>query len=304
MRARGTAISVVAATVWALSTARAQAQIQTYAPVDERPPLGIFPAPADALMDPRVLRSWGDGPARDFVATTVDVGFVYFRPRVALGYGKPFTSWVGVEGNPIVTNSELAVYGGVRLELPYFDLRAGPRFFRAFDHTYLPDQPSFTRLELDTGSGPVATATTYEVETDLSVPAGPGAVVGRGSLSYVTGVPEGDELFEETLHVIVRPPWIWRGRLGFPCSGSARTGGTPSGRSGRSSRGAHALRRVDLSCGPRSSGSSSPGRSSCEGASCSHGRVQPGHPRHRRRRLRGARRPLPVGVRMNAPSRA
>jgi hypothetical protein len=215
MRPRIRGASVAGAMAFVLAAGSARAQPLPSPSVDERPPLGILPVRDDALMDPRVLRSWGDGPARGFMSTTVDLGFVYFRPRVALGYGKPFTSWVGIEGNPIVTNSELAVYGGLRLELPYFDLRAGPRFFRAINHTYLPDQPSFTRLELDTSSGRVATATTYEVEMDLSLPLGPGAVVGRGSGSYVTGVPAGDDVFEETLHVIVRPPWLWRGRLGY-----------------------------------------------------------------------------------------
>ncbi len=182
----------------------------------EKPPLGLFPAPSeDALMDPRMVRSWGLAPVRSFVSTTVDVGFLYFRPRVALGYGKPFTSWIGIEANPIVTSGELALYGGLRLELPYFDLRLGPRFFRAFDHTYLDDQRSFTRLELETANGRQATATTYEAEIDLSVPLGPGNIVGRGSVSYVSGVPAGQDVFEETLHVIVRPPWVWRGRLGY-----------------------------------------------------------------------------------------
>jgi hypothetical protein len=182
----------------------------------EKPPLGLFPAPPeDALMDPRMVRSWGPAPVRSFVSTTVDVGFVYLRPRVALGYGKPFTSWVGIEANPIVTSAELAVYGGLRVELPYVDFRLGPRFFRAFDHTYLDNQPSFTRLELETANGRQATATTYEAEIDLSVPVGPGNIVGRGSVSYVTGVPAGQDVFEETLHVIVRPPWVWRGRLGY-----------------------------------------------------------------------------------------
>jgi hypothetical protein len=181
----------------------------------DKPPLGVLPTPEDALMDPRMARSWATLPARTFVSTTVDVGFVYLRPRAAFGWGKPFTSWVGIEANPIVTSGELAVYGGFRLELPFFSLHFGPRWFRAFDHTYLVDQPSFTRLELETSNGPSAVATTVEAEIDLSIPAGPGDIVGRGSISYVTGVPSGQDVFEETLHVIVRPPWVWRGRLGY-----------------------------------------------------------------------------------------
>ncbi len=184
-------------------------------PDPDRPPLGVFPTSEDALMDPRMARSWGVAPAREFVSTTIDVGFIYLRPRVALGYGKPFTSWVGIEANPIVTSAELAVYGGVRIELPFVSLRFGPRFARAFDHSYLPDQPTYTRLQLETNYGSAAMATTYEGEVDLSIPLGPGDVIGRGSISYVTGVPSGDELFEETLHVIVKPPWVWRGRFGY-----------------------------------------------------------------------------------------
>ncbi len=185
-------------------------------PDTEQPPLGVLPTTAeDKLMDPRMARSWGALPARTFVSTTVDLGFVYFRPRVALGYGKPFTSWFGVEANPIATSGELAAYAGLRLELPYFDFRLGPRFFYALSHTYLNRQQSYTRLELETSNGPQATAVTYEAEVDLSIPVGPGSIIGRGSLSYVTGVPNGQDVFEETLHVIVQPPWVWRGRLGY-----------------------------------------------------------------------------------------
>jgi hypothetical protein len=221
---RRQALALAAATTVLLAARGAQGQADPEAsspspPValarEERPPLAVLPTRDDALVDPLMSRSWGAEPERWFVSSTVDVGFVYFRPRAALGYGKPFTSWVGIEANPLVTSAQLAVYGGVRIELPFFAIRAGPRFFRAFDHTYLDDQPSFTRLELETNNGATATATTYETELDMSIPVGQGNIVGRGSLSYVTGVPDGQDVFEETLHVIVRPPWVWRGRLGY-----------------------------------------------------------------------------------------
>jgi hypothetical protein len=34
-------------------------------------------------------------------------------------------------------------------------------------------------------------------------------------MSYVTGVPGDQEVFEETLHVIVDPPLVWRARGGY-----------------------------------------------------------------------------------------
>jgi hypothetical protein len=44
---------------------------------------------------------------------------------------------------------------------------------------------------------------------------GPGDIVALGSLSYVTGVPAGQLVFEETLRVIVAPPLVWRARGGY-----------------------------------------------------------------------------------------
>ncbi len=182
---------------------------------DDRPPLGILPTPDDRLIDPRMARSWDALPPRFFVATTVDLGFVYARPRVSVGYGRPFTSWVGLDANPIVQSTGLGAYGGLRFEIPHVDLRLGPRYFSSFQHVYLAPADSYSRIDLETEGGTRAKTLTYEAELDLSLPLGPGTLLGRGSVSYVTGVPSGDEVFEETLHMIVKPPLVWRGRGGY-----------------------------------------------------------------------------------------
>ena len=181
----------------------------------DRPPLGLFPTPRDALIDPTMARDWAAFPSRLFVATTVDVGYVYARPRVTLGYGKPFTTFVGLDVNPIATNTGLGLYGGLRGAVPYLDLRVGARQFWAFSHTYLPPAESYQRIDLETRGDARARYLTWEAEMDASIPLGPGQVVLRGSASYVTGVPEGQYVFEETLHVIVAPPLVWRVRGGY-----------------------------------------------------------------------------------------
>jgi hypothetical protein len=182
---------------------------------DAQPPLGVLPVAPDALVDPRMARSWGTLPPRTFWATTVDIGFVYLRPRLSFGYGRPFTQWIGLDANPIAQTSGLGAYGGVRIEIPHFDLRVGPRYFSAFSHTYLPTQPSYSRLDIEGESGAKARELTLEAELDLSFGLGPGVLLLRGSGSYVTGVPKGESVFEETLHVMVEPPWVWRTRLGY-----------------------------------------------------------------------------------------
>jgi hypothetical protein len=182
---------------------------------DAQPPLGILPVAPDAWVDPRMARSWGTLPARRFWATTVDIGFVYLRPRLSFGYGRPFTEWIGLDANPIATTNGLGVYGGGRIEIPHLDFRLGPRYFSSFSHTYLPTQTSYSRLDIEGNSGSKARVLTLEAELDLSLNLGPGTVLLRGSGSYVTGVPKGESVFEETLHVMVDPPLVWRTRLAY-----------------------------------------------------------------------------------------
>ena len=171
--------------------------------------------PPDALIDARMRRSWNEGDTRFFLATTLDVGWTYLRPRASVGYGKPFGTWFGIDANPIVSGNGLGAYGGLRLALPRFDLRVGPRFVGAFNRNYLKPQRGYNRLDLDSTAGDPSRVLTFEAEFEASVPAGPGDIIGLGSVSYVTGVPKGELVFEETLRVIVDPPLVWRGRLGY-----------------------------------------------------------------------------------------
>lgn len=182
---------------------------------DPEPPLSLLPTPIDALIDPKMARSWGTLPARAFTATTVDFGVVYVRPRASFGYGRPFTQWVGVDVNALAQTSGLGAYGGFRLEIPHLDWRIGPRFFRPFSRTYLPPQASYERIELEREIDEPGQTLTWESELDLNFDLGPGRLLLRGSASYVTGVPEGRFVFEEALHIIVDPPLVWRTRIAY-----------------------------------------------------------------------------------------
>jgi hypothetical protein len=174
-----------------------------------------LPTPEDALIDPKMARSWGALPPRAFVATTVDLGFVYARPRVSFGYGRPFTQWVGLDANPIASTGYLGAYAGLRLEVPGFDLRVGSRYLSAFEYTYLPKRESYARIDLERSTGELSRPLTHEAEADVSFRLGPGRVLLRGSFSYVTNVPEDSNVYEQALRVIVDPPYVWRARAGY-----------------------------------------------------------------------------------------
>ena len=91
----------------------------------------------------------------------------------------------------------------------------GPRYFYSFNRYILPVQDNYSRLELETAGDKKAQTLTYEAELDVSIPVGPGNILARGSASYVTGPTDDEAVFEETLHVVVVPPFVWRGRLGY-----------------------------------------------------------------------------------------
>jgi len=182
--------------------------------LDPTPPLAFIPEP-DNFMDPRMRRSWDAGPSRAFVSTTVDIGWLYLRPRLSVGYGKPFTSWIGFDVNPTVQAEGFGGYGGVRLSFPYVDLRVGSRYFRAFQRGYLSPQPSYTRLDLESARGELSELITHEAELTLTIPAGPGDIQLIGSASIVGSVPAGKFVFEPTLRTIVDPPYVWRARVGY-----------------------------------------------------------------------------------------
>jgi hypothetical protein len=192
-------------------------------PLPAEPPPEAYATTPDELIDFSMRRSWNEGHTRAFAATTLDVGWVYLRPRLSLGYGKPFGTWVGIDMNPIVSNAGFGAYGGLRLALPRLDLRAGPRYFFSFNREFLDPRKSYNGLALDSTAGTPARILTYEAEVEASLPAGPGDFVALGSVSYVTNVPDRQLVFEETLRVIVAPPFVWRARGGYVFRfGSAR----------------------------------------------------------------------------------
>jgi hypothetical protein len=171
---------------------------------------------------------WENATPRVFAATTIDAGYLYLRPRVSVGYGRPFTLWAGLDANPIATATGLGAYGGVRVQLPWFDVRVGARGFLAFAHTFLAPAAHYSTVDLDTATGPIAKYVTLEAELSGGIPAGPGTLLSVLTASSVQGVPSGSFVYEETLRVITDPPAIYRVRFGYALrlgsEGAARVG--------------------------------------------------------------------------------
>lgn len=183
-------------------------------PVDvpELPPApSALPAP---VGEARVL-PWSLQPARWFVSSEIDTGFLYVRPRASTGYGRPHDLWVGLDANPILSSEGVAGYLGLRFDLPFVNLRVGGRYWYTFRRSFLVPEASYSVEDIELREGPPSRFLTWEAELTSTLPLGRGALLAEGALSYVTGVADDYYVYEETLRVVVDPPWVWRGRVGY-----------------------------------------------------------------------------------------
>lgn len=195
-----------------LVTAR-QARAQD-APAPQEPSLP-FPALAQGPEPVITPGHWKRERSRPFLSIRGDVGFLYFTPRVSVGYGEPFYRWAGLDVVPSVTPQSGGGYVGPRLQLDWFELRADARFVHAFGAQYLTPEPSFTIVNLDEFGGSTENYVDLEVEATAAIPAGPGSILASFMAESIQFVPKGVDIYEETLHVVAAPPQLYRARLGY-----------------------------------------------------------------------------------------
>ena len=158
---------------------------------------------------------WTLEPARPFMSVRADAGYLYLKPRVSFGYGKPFAYWGGFDVLPYVTPDAAGGYMGLRLQLDWFELRGGVRGVHSFEHEYLTQKPSYTIVDLQEYTDRPSNYIDFEFEAAASIPCGPGNIVALAGASYIELAPANPNVFDETLHVIVNPPAVYRQRLGY-----------------------------------------------------------------------------------------
>ncbi len=170
-------------------------------PIDPRSPAH----PAGALF-----RGWYPKPARWFVAARADVGFLFFRPRAAVGYGRPHQHWAGLDVVPIFSATQVGLYSGLRYRHPRFEIRTGGLFSRGLDRSYLDPADSFDQRDIEILGDDIAAYGASDSEVTLSLPIGSVLLGSETQVLYVVGVPEDKYVFVNAIGTIVAPPWALR----------------------------------------------------------------------------------------------
>ena len=180
--------------------------------IDSPTPSPPAPSGTDQAV---VARYWELGRTRPFLAGSVDAGFPYFRTRFAAGYGRPFWSWFGVEAYPALALGGVGPYVGAAAAVPGLTLRAGGRYFYPFSRALLTPRDRFKRTDIDLAEGPKGDYVAFEAEAAGTAPLFSGSVFGVLTGYRVSHVLPDYYLFEESLRVVMKPPYVWRARLGY-----------------------------------------------------------------------------------------
>lgn len=187
-------------------------------PADLPPPPGAQPGLTEGIEQSARRPFWVSGETRWFVSAVLEAGIVYLRPQIAVGYGKPHWQWVGIEGYSGVSITGGVEYAGLRASSRYVDFRAGARYNFSVNQDFLLPNVEYTREESELELGPQSRYVALEAEITGSVPAPGGAVFAVATGYAIVGTPPGFYLYEDSLHVIIDPPYLWRARLGYLAS--------------------------------------------------------------------------------------
>jgi hypothetical protein len=162
-----------------------------------------------------VARYWELGRPRLFLSTTLEAGYAYVRPRFAFGYGMPYWRWIGLEAYPLISLNGVGGYAGIGGAIPGLQFRAGGRYTFPFSRSFLLPRESFSRIDTELRDGPRADYLSLEAELSGTLPAPGGSLFAVLTGYRILLVPDGYYLYEESLRQVMKPPYIWRGRLGY-----------------------------------------------------------------------------------------
>jgi hypothetical protein len=176
---------------------------------------GAIPASTRELDLAAKRPYWSGSHRRWFLSSVLEGGFFYMRTQMAVGWGRPHWEWVGIEEQTRISGGGGSEYVGLRAALPFVDFRGGARNFFSTDQAFLPPQENYSREDVLEPDTPKSHYLSLEGEVAASFKLLGGSVFGAGTVMHILGVPDGYYVFEDALHVVVDPPWLWRVRLGY-----------------------------------------------------------------------------------------
>lgn len=170
---------------------------------------------AMAAETPKKYSYWQSERHTYFVSSASDVGVIYVRPHVTLGWGAPFWNFFGIDAYSVVTNSFVAGAVAFRANLPFLDVQMGVRHSYPYNRRLLPKQERFEASDLSLGEADErSTYNVIELEITPLAPLFGGAVFAElHPMWFDTSTDV--LLYEEIMRAVIEPPFAMRTRLGY-----------------------------------------------------------------------------------------
>lgn len=178
--------------------------------------VGVNAPPAGGRSDIGVDQPyWGASKPRWFAAVVFETAGISGRTELDVGYGKPHHLWGGLEVSTALALSGLQGYAGLRFTIPWMTLRFGPRFWTALGQKLVEPADVITRPMLDAFEGFRTRYLALDGDASFQIPLPIGAIGVLVSASGIFGVEDGYYVFENSLRVVMEPPFVGRARMTY-----------------------------------------------------------------------------------------
>ena len=182
--------------------------VTSFAPAQASP--AVLPAASTKASSSLVFRPWSTTRPRLFFSARADLGFLFFRPHLAVGYGLPFENWVGAELVPIISSGQVGGYFGLRYRNPWLKLRSGGLLSQSFFFSDLSPQASYDGRDLMTLDGPQQFYTASDSEMTLSLSTPIGKIRSETQAIFLFAKQRRTPVYVATLGAIIGAPFALR----------------------------------------------------------------------------------------------
>ena len=178
-------------------------------------PAFAAPPPSGEAPRPKLLSPWQSSKATLFASLATDLGIIYARPRLTLGYGAPFWHFVGLDTYVMTTNSFASAYVGWRASLPFLDALMGVRRVYPYDRRFMAPAGSHDGDDIDLGTGDERSVyNAVDFELVGLAPALHGAFFLSLHPVWIDA-PTDRHVYEEVLRAVIVPPFALGLRGGY-----------------------------------------------------------------------------------------
>jgi len=180
-----------------------------------------LPSPSNPPLPPLHIGSnqelpyWAQGRIRPFVAAVFDVGGIFTRAELNLGYGRPHYLWGGIDVWSKLSLDGVTLYTGPRFTLGSLDVRGGIREVQSLSQHFVARQDVYYRPDLNHQTPPRGHYQSFDGEMSIDVPALGGSIGMLAGIYGIIGVPKAYNVFEDYLRVVVQPPIAWQTRFSY-----------------------------------------------------------------------------------------